>query len=148
LKDYSDQGFVFFTNYESRKGKDMAGNPHVGLVFFWKELERQVRIEGMISKLNASSNDAYFQSRPEQSKLGAWASQQSSVIASRVQLEAAYQQQVMAFEGKEIDRPEYWGGYLVKPDLIEYWQGREGRLHDRLEYRKNENGWQMDRLSP
>jgi len=148
LKDYSEQGFVFFTNYESRKGKEMAVNPHVGLVFFWKELERQVRIEGMISKLNASSNDAYFQSRPEQSKLGAWASRQSSVIASRAQLETAYQQQVIAFEGKEIYRPEYWGGYLVKPDLIEFWQGREGRLHDRLEYRKNENGWQLDRLSP
>lgn len=148
LKDYSDDGFVFFTNYESRKGKDLQANARAALVFFWKELERQVRIEGTVSRISAAANDAYFHSRPEQSQLGAWASKQSSMIQSREELEARYKSYEQQFAGAEIQRPDYWGGYAVKPELIEFWQGREGRLHDRLQYTLREGGWVMERLSP
>lgn len=148
LKDYSHDGFIFFTNYESRKGKELQKNNHAALVFFWKELERQVRIEGTAEKINEKSNDAYFHSRPDQSKLGAWASQQSSVIGSRDELEEAYQHYEKRFEGNPINRPEHWGGFSVKPETIEFWQGREGRLHDRLQYRKCDSNWIIERLSP
>jgi pyridoxamine 5'-phosphate oxidase len=148
LKDYNLDGFVFFTNYESRKGKDLQANARAALVFFWKELERQVRIEGTVSRISAAANDAYFHSRPEQSQLGAWASKQSSIIQSRNELEEQYKNYETQYAGTLIQRPEYWGGYNVKPELIEFWQGREGRLHDRIQYSKQESGWLMERLSP
>ncbi len=149
LKGYDESGFVFFTNYESRKGKELAQNPAACLVFFWKELERQIRITGSVEKVSAAESDDYFFSRPEGSRIGAWASPQSSIIKSREVIEknaANYQQQ---FSNGKIDRPPHWGGYRVKPASIEFWQGRPSRLHDRLLYTKNENGeWKIERLAP
>lgn len=149
LKDYSEKGFTFFTNYESEKGKQLAENPKACLVFFWKELERQVRITGLIEKIPVTESDDYFQSRPEESRIGAHTSPQSQVIASREWLEAQYAENTKRLQGKPIERPSYWGGYLVKPVLVEFWQGRPGRLHDRLLYTlKEDGGWQRQRLAP
>jgi len=148
LKEYNEQGFVFFTNYKSRKGVELAENPQACLVFFWKELERQVRICGVAEKISASASDAYFSSRPHDSQLGAWASEQSSVIADRAVIEERsieYQGQF----GDNIPRPDWWGGYLVKPETIEFWQGRPGRLHDRILYSLQAGGgWKIERLAP
>lgn len=148
LKDVNKQGFSFFTNYQSRKGIELANNPNASLCFFWKELERQVRIEGTISKLSETLSDDYFNSRPIGSKLGAWASPQSSVIESRKVLEereANYQQQF----GEQVTRPPHWGGYILQPNYIEFWQGRSNRLHDRICYSLQENGeWKIERLAP
>ena len=148
LKEYSEAGLVFFTNYKSRKGKELEENPQASLVFFWKELERQVRICGIVEKIPASASDTYFSSRPQESQLGAWASEQSTVIAGRGDIEersTQYQQQF----GDNIPRPEWWGGYLVKPKTIEFWQGRPGRLHDRILYSlQKEGGWNIERLAP
>ncbi|MBC7534403.1 MAG: pyridoxamine 5'-phosphate oxidase [Ferruginibacter sp.] len=157
LKDYQEEGFTFFTNYESHKGNDINKNPYVSLVFFWKELERQVRIEGIARKVSSAQSDEYFNSRPAGSRIGAWASPQSKMIASRAVLEKNEVEYTQKFAGGNIPRPPHWGGYLVEPDLIEFWQGRPGRLHDRIRYRKNEianpkentNGnWIKDRLAP
>lgn len=149
LKDFSEKGFSFFTNYNSYKGQQLAENPKACLVFFWKELERQVRITGLIEKLDAASNDAYFQSRPEESQVGAIASPQSQVIESRDWLDAHYKQLRQQLKGTAINRPDHWGGYLVKPVIIEFWQGRPGRLHDRLQYTLQDNGsWKLERLAP
>ena len=149
LKDFDKNGFVFFTNYNSKKGLDILSNKNVALVFFWKELERQVRIEGTVEKVSEDISDAYFNSRPESSRIGAWASPQSTVIPSREILETNFQNYQTEFEKKEINRPQHWGGYIVKPELIEFWQGRSSRLHDRIVYRKDGNeGWNINRLAP
>ncbi len=148
LKGYDEKGFVFFTNYNSSKGKQIAENPFVCLVFFWKELERQVRIDGTISRVSAEESDAYFSSRPVGSRIGAWASPQSKVIAKRQVIEENVVELQKSFGDKEIDRPAFWGGYLVKPTQIEFWQGRSSRLHDRFQYTLHEDGWKIERLAP
>jgi len=149
LKEFNENGFVFFTNYNSKKGLDMLSNKNVALVFFWKELERQVRIEGKVEKVSGDISDTYFNSRPEMSRIGAWASPQSTVIPSREILETNFQQYQTEFEKKEINRPQHWGGYIVKPELIEFWQGRSSRLHDRIVYGKDgDNEWKINRLAP
>lgn len=148
LKSYDEHGFVFFSNYNSYKGKHMDENPRACLVFFWKELERQVRITGLVEKVSAKESDEYFQSRPEGSRIGAWASPQSAVIASREWLEQQQHQFADKFSAKSIVRPPHWGGYRVKPITIEFWQGRPNRLHDRLQYTLEESGWAIERLAP
>jgi pyridoxamine 5'-phosphate oxidase len=148
LKGYDINGFVFFTNYKSHKGKEMAENPYASLVLFWKELERQIRIDGVIEKIDAAQSDAYFQSRPAGSRIGAWASPQSTVIENRKVIESNFLQLEEKFGCENIPRPEHWGGYLVKPVSIEFWQGRSSRLHDRIRYTKNEHHWKIERLAP
>ena len=149
LKEFSETGFIFFTNYESYKAQQLAENPKACLVFFWKELERQVRITGLIQKINGQQSDAYFNSRPESSRIGAWASPQSRVIESRYWLDEKFNELVKQMEGTEIKRPPHWGGYLVKPVVIEFWQGRPSRLHDRIQYTLDESGsWKIERLAP
>ena len=148
LKSYDERGFVFFSNYKSYKAKHMDENPRACLVFFWKELERQVRITGLVEKVSAAESDTYFHSRPEGSRIGAWASPQSSVITSRKWLEEQQQQFVNEFQSKVVSRPSHWGGYRVKPITIEFWQGRPDRLHDRLQFTLEETGWVIERLAP
>ena len=149
LKGYDSNGFVFFTNYQSQKGKDLADNPQGALLFFWKELERQVRIDGSIEKINAKESDAYFHSRPASSRIGAWASPQSRVISDRKVIENNF----LAYEEKfgidNIPRPEHWGGYILNPRVIEFWQGRSSRLHDRIQYtHMPDTNWKIERLAP
>lgn len=150
LKGVSDKGFVFFTNYQSRKGKELEENPNACLVFFWKELERQVRVTGTVSKVSAAESDQYFYSRPAGSQIGAIASPQSTVIPSRAFLDQQTQQITDHLAaGQKIIRPEHWGGYLVTPTAIEFWQGRPSRLHDRLRYTAQNGGqWKIERLAP
>jgi pyridoxamine 5'-phosphate oxidase len=149
LKDFSDKGFTFFTNYESFKGQQIAENPKACLVFFWKELERQVRITGLVEKIADEANDEYFFSRPEESQVGAITSPQSRVIESRDWLDEKFAEVATMTKSTGIVRPEHWGGYIVKPVIIEFWQGRPSRLHDRLQYTLQENGeWKMERLAP
>jgi pyridoxamine 5'-phosphate oxidase len=148
LKEYNKDGFVFFTNYQSDKARDMAAVPKVSLLFFWKELERQVRIEGTAEKIPESASDAYYHSRPEGSRIGAWASPQSQVIASRAIIEHNVQHYQQEFQGKTINRPPHWGGYCVKPERMEFWQGRPSRLHDRIRYRREHDQWIIERLAP
>lgn len=149
LKGYTHEGFTFFTNYTSEKGLAMAANPKVCLSFFWPYLERQVIIKGLVEKLAENLSDGYFESRPEGSKLGAMVSDQSRVIPSREYLEQALAQLEAMYQGKEILRPQYWGGYLVRPQSIEFWQGRPNRLHDRLRYKLEEDwSWKLERLAP
>lgn len=149
LKDFSDKGFSFFTNYNSYKGVQLNENPKACLVFFWKELERQVRITGLVEKLDPEANDSYFDSRPEESRIGAVTSPQSQVIESREWLDDRYKQLSKELKGKNIQRPAHWGGYLVKPVVVEFWQGRPGRLHDRLQYTLETSGaWKLERLAP
>lgn len=149
LKGYEDSGFLFFSNYKSFKGQQIEENPRACLVFFWKELERQVRITGIIEKVSAEMSDKYFNSRPESSRISATASPQSQVISSREWLEAEVDNVIKQFGEKPLQRPENWGGYLVKPITIEFWQGRTNRLHDRLQYSLEENGnWKIERLAP
>ena len=149
LKGYDDMGFVFYTNYESYKAQQIAENPRATLLFFWKELERQVRITGIAEKVSDAENDEYFSSRPEGSKIGAWVSPQSHVIENREWLENKVKEVETNFSGKEINRPPHWGGYRVKPVEIEFWQGRSSRLHDRIQYILQENGdWLIERLAP
>lgn len=149
LKGLRENGFIFFTNYESRKGKEIEENPFVALLFFWKELERQVRIEGRIQKISVEESDEYFSERPRESQVGAWSSPQSTVIDSREFLQEKIQKYQEQFGAGEIPRPGYWGGYIVKPCSMEFWQGRPGRLHDRLQYTLDENNsWIIKRLAP
>ncbi|MFN4314766.1 MAG: pyridoxamine 5'-phosphate oxidase [Chitinophagaceae bacterium] len=149
LKEFSSEGFVFFTNYNSFKGRQLMENPKACLVFFWKELERQVRITGLVQKVDAAESDAYFQSRPEGSRIGASVSPQSQIIENREWLENKWNEAAGEWSGKPIERPTHWGGFRVKPVLIEFWQGRPSRLHDRLEYSLQENGgWKRVRLAP
>jgi pyridoxamine 5'-phosphate oxidase len=147
LKGFNHNGFVYFTNYNSDKGKQLNQNPNVALCFHWKELERQVRIEGVVEKLGDADNDAYFLSRPEGSRLGAWASPQSSVIAGRHVIEENLKKYEAQFN-HDIPRPPHWGGYIVKPGKIEFWQGRSNRLHDRILFTRNNPGWSIARLAP
>ena len=148
LKGFDHNGFVFFTNYESEKGIHLSINPFASLVFFWKELERQVRIEGSCGKVSAEESDLYFHSRPIGSRLGAWASPQSRVIEGRKDLEDNFKTLEDRFTTEEIPRPPHWGGFRVIPEKIEFWQGRSSRLHDRIEYTKSEEGWSIVRLAP
>ena len=147
LKDCSGKGFVFFTNYNSAKGRELSINPQACLVFFWKELERQVRITGKVEKVPAEASDTYFRSRPAGSRIGAWSSPQSEVIASRSVLKSNEEMFKEKF-GNDIPRPEHWGGYTVKPETIEFWQGRPSRLHDRLLYTLENAEWKIERLAP
>jgi pyridoxamine 5'-phosphate oxidase len=149
LKAIKENGFVFFTNYQSRKAKEIEENAFVALVFFWKELERQIRIEGKIEKINAKESDEYFSIRPRESQIGAWSSPQSSIIENAEVLQKNVTKFIKQFKSKEIPRPDFWGGYIVEPIAIEFWQGRPGRLHDRLKYSLSENnGWIKNRLAP
>ena len=150
LKGYDENGFCFFTNYASKKGQELGGNPQAALVFFWKELERQVRIEGIAEKLSEEESDTYFNSRPPESRLGAWSSPQSAVIGSRDILESNMAEYKEKFGRSTIPRPPHWGGYRIVPALIEFWQGRENRLHDRLQYTRDLHSerWSRVRLAP
>ncbi|WP_042303310.1 pyridoxamine 5'-phosphate oxidase [Paraburkholderia kururiensis] len=148
IKGVDEQGFVFFTNYESRKGHELAANPHASLLFYWIELERQVRIDGSVVKTSAEESDAYFASRPLGSRIGAWASEQSKEIESRAVLEAR-ERDMAAKYGEHPPRPPHWGGYRLMPQAIEFWQGRPSRLHDRILYTRETGGdWHIGRLSP
>ena len=149
LKSFSRDGFVFFTNYESYKAMQLEENPKACLVFFWKELERQVRITGLVRKTDATDSNKYFLSRPKASQVGAWASPQSQVIPDRNWLDEKYLSLSKEFEAKELKRPDHWGGYIVQPVIVEFWQGRPSRLHDRIQYTLQENGeWKIERLAP
>ncbi len=149
LKGFDQRGFVFYTNYESHKARELAQNPQAALVFLWGDLERQVRIEGQVEKVSEQESDVYFQSRPVGSRLGAWASNQSQVLAGREVLEQQLQALKQTYETCEIPRPPHWGGYRVMPQLIEFWQGRPSRLHDRLQYRRQaDDRWLIERLAP
>lgn len=148
LKDVSDEGFIFFTNYESNKGQQLLNNPKAAITFFWKELERQVRIEGTVEKISEADSDAYYNIRPFESRIGAWASPQSKVIISRNVLDENVEQLHKKYTVGTIKRPDHWGGYIVKPENIEFWQGRSNRLHDRLLYTKQNNNWKIERLAP
>jgi len=149
LKGYSEDGFVFYTNYNSYKGKQLMENPKACLVFFWKELERQVRITGIVQKTSVKESEEYFHSRPLASQVGAAVSPQSEVIENREWLEKKFLELEKNLDANVIDRPEHWGGYAVRPVIIEFWQGRPSRLHDRIEYSLQENGeWKIQRLAP
>jgi pyridoxamine 5'-phosphate oxidase len=149
LKGFDERGFVFYTNYEGRKSRELETNPYAALVFYWGELERQVRIEGRVSRVSEEESDTYFAGRPRGSQLGAWASEQSRPIEDRVALEERLRELEAEYEGREVPRPPFWGGYCVEPEVIEFWQGRENRLHDRLIYRRSEGGgWRRERLQP
>ncbi|HEU4729495.1 MAG TPA: pyridoxamine 5'-phosphate oxidase [Kofleriaceae bacterium] len=148
LKEADDRGFVFFTNYDSRKGQDLAAHPFAALVVFWEPLHRQIRIEGVIEKVSAAESDAYFASRPRGSQIGAIASPQSRPIASRAVLEQLVAEAERAVRDGQPERPAHWGGYRVIPEMVELWQGQPSRLHDRVRYRREAEGWVRDRLAP
>ena len=149
LKGYDARGFIFFTNYNSAKGNELEENPKASLLFFWKELERQIRIDGTVEKISALESDIYFKSRPAGSRIGAWASPQSTVIENRKVIEENFLKYEEQFGTENIPRPEHWGGYLVKPNKLEFWQGRSSRLHDRIQYTLQTDGnWKRERLAP
>jgi len=148
LKGVSDDGFVFYTNTHSRKGAELAGNPRCALLFPWHPLERQVRVDGTAALLPREAVDAYFAVRPRGSQLGAWASHQSSVVTGRAELDAAYAEAEQRYADDPVPTPDEWGGYLVHPESVEFWQGRPGRMHDRLVYRRTADGWRTERLAP
>ncbi len=148
LKGLTDDGFVFFTNYESRKARELGANPRCSLLFGWYQLQRQVRVEGLATRIPRADTEAYFASRPRDSQLGAWASAQSAVVGSRAELEAAYAEAEQRYAGTDIPAPPHWGGYLVTPERVEFWQGRRSRMHDRLAYRREASGWTTERLAP
>lgn len=148
LKGVDKKGFRFYTNYKSMKSKELQENPRAALCFYWPPHERQVRVQGNVRKLSRAESEAYFHQRPRQSQLGAWASEQSAKLSSREELISAFKKMEKRFEGKEIPLPEFWGGFLVEPFRIEFWQGREGRMHDRICYEKEDGGWTRYRLAP
>lgn len=149
LKSYDQAGFVFYTNYESKKGAELAENPYAALLFTWLELERQIRIEGTVTRVTEDESTAYFQSRPKSSQIGAWASPQSQVIPDRAVLDQNVTALLAQYaEAEVLPKPAHWGGYVVQPELIEFWQGRESRLHDRIQYRLENGGWTIERLAP
>jgi pyridoxamine 5'-phosphate oxidase len=149
LKSFDARGFAFYTNYDSRKGRELAANPRAALCLFWQPLERQVRVEGTVEKVGREESEAYFSGRPRQAQIGAWVSQQSSPVTSRAELERVEADLQKRFEGRPVPLPDYWGGFRVVPRAIEFWQGRPSRLHDRLLYTSSEGGgWELRRLSP
>jgi len=148
LKDVSAEGFVFFTNYMSRKGRELLINPQAAVVFDWHEMARQVRVEGRVEKLPAEESDAYFDTRPENAKIGAWTSPQSEIVKDRTEIEQLQRETEQRFAGKSIPRPDHWGGFLIRPTVVEFWQGRPDRLHDRIVYDMTEKGWSKRRLAP
>lgn len=149
LKDFDERGFVFFTNYASEKGKQLEENPNAALVFYWMEVERQIRVEGRVEKTSREESEKYFHSRPLGAQLGAWASQQSQVIDGRRILDARLEEMKQRFAEGQIPLPPHWGGFRLKPERIEFWQGRPDRLHDRFRYtRQKDDSWQIDRLAP
>ena len=149
LKGFDERGFVFYTNYEGRKGRELEENPYCALVFYWGELERQVRIEGRAGRVSGEESEAYYRSRPLGSRLGAWVSEQSRPVGDRATLEERLRELEDEYEGREVPRPPFWGGYRVEPEAIEFWQGRENRLHDRLLYRReSDQSWSIERLQP
>ncbi|WDF56999.1 pyridoxamine 5'-phosphate oxidase [Mucilaginibacter sp. KACC 22063] len=149
LKGFTQEGFIFYTNYLSRKGREMAKNPLASIVFFWGEMERQVRIEGTIEKVSKEESEAYFHSRPKLSQIGALASPQSQEIADRTVIESKMQQLEAQYADSEVPKPSHWGGYILKPQLVEFWQGRQSRLHDRIVYKKaDKKTWKIVRLAP
>lgn len=148
MRSVDRRGFVFHTNYNSRKGQDLAANDNAALCFHWPTLEEQIRIEGQVEQLAPEESDEYFASRPRGSQIGAWASEQSAELPSREMLEERYRELERQFEGKNVPRPPFWGGYRVVPDRVEFWYGRPDRLHDRLVYRREGDGWRITRLYP
>jgi pyridoxamine 5'-phosphate oxidase len=148
LRGVDDRGFIFHTNYTSRKGQEMDGNPHAALCFYWPTLDEQIRIEGTVRRLPAEESDAYFDSRPRGSQLGAWASAQSKVLPTREQLEEEYRATEQRFAGQPIPRPPFWGGFRLHPHRIEFWYGRPDRLHDRIVYTRDGDRWRIERLYP
>jgi len=149
LKGLDQRGFIFFTNYDSRKGNELAENPRGALVFYWSDLERQVCIAGDVTKLPEAESEAYFKSRPRGSRIAAWASRQSEVVRDRAELEQKWQQLETQYPGEQVPKPPFWGGYILSPTRIEFWQGRPNRLHDRFRYtRQPDKSWKIERLSP
>ena len=148
LKGFSDEGFDFFTDYRSAKAADLEANPRAALSLWWPQLGRQVRVGGDVSRLGGEESDAYFASRPREAQIGAWASHQSSPLADRAELEARVGEVEERFDGGEVERPPHWGGYRLRPQTIEFWQQGAGRLHDRFRYRREGDGWTIERLSP
>lgn len=148
LRNFNENGFVFYTNYTSRKGEEIDENPNCALLFFWPELERQVRIEGKLIKQSSAESDLYFNTRPRTSKLGAWTSPQSKVVKNRKELDELYEQMSQRFPSEDVPRPPHWGGYVLQPDSIEFWQGRPSRMHDRILYTLVNGNWKIERLAP
>ncbi|MDQ3890209.1 MAG: pyridoxamine 5'-phosphate oxidase [Actinomycetota bacterium] len=148
LKGVDERGFVFYTNYESRKGRELAENPRAALVFHWSALGRQVRVEGRVARVSAAESDSYFVTRPRESRLAAWASRQSEAVESRQAIEARFSELEARFRDREVPRPSFWGGYRLLPETIEFWQHGENRLHDRFRYRRSGRAWTVDRLAP
>ena len=148
LKGVDDEGFVFFTGYESRKGAELAVNPRAALVFYWQPLGRQVRVEGVVERVAGAESDEYFASRPRGSQLAAWASEQSRPLTSREELEQHYAELEAKHEGREVPRPDRWGGYRLRPETVEFWQHRDNRLHERIRYTRAREGWVSELLSP
>ncbi|PAU93565.1 pyridoxamine 5'-phosphate oxidase [Aliifodinibius salipaludis] len=148
LKGVDEAGFRFYTNYESRKGRELNENPHAALCFYWAPLERQVRIEGEVERLSRLTSEAYFKQRPRESRLGAWASKQSDQVSSREELEKRFRKIKQKFKNEEIPLPDFWGGFLLRAHRIEFWQGRKGRMHDRICYEKSNAEWNIFRLAP
>jgi pyridoxamine 5'-phosphate oxidase len=148
LKGFDERGFVFFTDYRSRKAEELETNPRAALGFHWTELERQIRIEGKVARTSLEESESYYRTRPIGSRLGAWASHQSRAIGSRADLEAGLREVERRFSGPDVPLPQHWGGYRVSPECFEFWQGRENRLHDRIRYLREGDGWRVERLSP